>query len=209
MATFKKTATLSKIGQIVKRDKLAAKRFKGTLKKMAQKQLPPHKIKNYIEAYIKTTAKRANLRGIAQVIATWGATELGVRVGNTYAKAIEAPPLELAGSASVVPMLESDQMRRLTGANQRTFSKMHVTNIDTGQAPTRSNLAMSRLYGTTTKNHVDTIRTVQTDINRASMTVGCGFNQKVQWVFNPTLTGYTIGELATIFDIADSDILEH
>lgn len=191
------------ISRVVAQNQKVGKAFKKTMKKMVVKNVPPEKLKNYIEKYLQSTAKRSNLKGIAEVVAAWGATQLAVKVGNAYARAVEAPDSEVFGATEVVPLLHNENERLSRGNNHIVGGKVYTVNVDTGQTPTRSNRAMGRLYGLTNKNFFDTKRQAISDAQRSSMTLSCGFNQKTQAVFSTICTAYSINELNTIFDITD------
>jgi len=197
-----KPRRISTLAKAIAKNKKVEKAFKKTGAKMIKKY-PAEKVKTYLEAYLKSQAKRSNLKGIAKVIADWGATKLSVTVAGAYAKAIEAPTSEIYGATDAVPLISEDNSRRMRGANNLTHATLHVVNLDTGQPPTRSNRAMSRLYGTTNKTYLDTIREGLDDNFRSSLVINCGFNQKTQTVFNSVTTGFTLGDFNTIFSIAD------
>lgn len=184
------------------------KKVANRAKKTANKNMPPQKLKKFLEAYLKGVAIKYGGNGIAQVIAQWGAQELSVKLGEAYAGAIEAPKHEIFGSVDTVPLLTSETMRRLTGQQGLYSSKKHVVRLKTGQPPTRANMMMSKLYGINNLCHFDTIRdNTISDSERQSLTVTAGFNQKTQFMFASNLTGYNLSEFDGIFGVSDDNPL--
>lgn len=181
------------------------KYVKGRMKRVVLEDLPPDKLKRFVELVIIRAAKKRGLDKAAMLLATLGSEKLAAKVGSAYANIIQAPEGDFMGSATQVPATSVESSKMLSGWNGGYTSKSHKIRFEAGPPSTSSIRRLRKLFGETKTTQFDTLRTALSDASRAELTVHTGFNQKNQVMFSPSYTGFTLNDMNEIFQINDVD----
>lgn len=166
--------------------------------------LTPQNYEKVFTAAIKqSAAKSKDPQEFAKKVLLAAAKGCAVEVGRSVVEKVLSPNNEYTSQIDEPTMATTQtSVRRNTGVNQITNSKLHNILFQTGRMPTTSIKRVNKQNGTLTIPIQDTDTDTTTDLIRNELTVDAGFNQKTVFTFGKLYGYWSIEDIFNLYDLS-------
>lgn len=163
--------------------------------------------KVFTAAVKQSAAKSKDPQEFAKSVILAAAKGCAIEVGRSVVEKVLSPNNEYTSQIDE-PTVATTQtsVRKNTGVNQITNSKLHNILFQTGKMPTTSVKRVNRQHGTMTIPVKDTDMQTTTDGTRNELTVDTGFNQKTVAIFGEQYGYWSIEDLFNLYDLTNFQI---
>jgi hypothetical protein len=171
-------------------------------KATAAKRLPPAKFRNYVELMLASQGKKFGIPYIEAALKAFGQDSLSVKAGKWYISVLDSPGGDfIEQKGATIPSSSIENSRRISGRNNIAESTLHTTVFTAGNPTTKNLKLLGKLNGNTKLKYFDTLYQAYDSAAKSVFNQTAGFNQKSQALWNTLTTGFTIGDMNSLFNI--------
>lgn len=159
--------------------------------------------KVFTAAVKQSAAKSKDPQEFAKSVILAAAKGCAIEVGRSVVEKVLSPNNEYSSQIDE-PTIATTQtsVRRNTGVNQITNSKLHNILFQTGKNVTTSVKRMNKQNGTLNIPIVDTDTATTTDVVRKELTMETGFNQKTVFTLGEHYGFWCIEDIFNLYDLS-------